>query len=357
MGMGSPDKWNVGSIGRPAAAAGPRGGSPCGNVTQENQSMNRMRWLCAAAIGCASLAVCAQDFPTRPVHLIIAYGPGSGLDALTRATAHELASGWKQPVLVENRPGANGIIAAEACKRGGADGHTVCMFNRSFMVLPYLLTAKMPVDPAKDFKPVTKLLNLTQVIVAHPSVGAGSMKELVAVARAKPGVLNYASLGPGSGLHLLFDWIKRQYGVDIVHVPYKNPVDLVQSVVTGQTSVSMFGSLNFLGQIRAGKVRVLAVSERIPQLPGVPTLAEQGFNFDVSNWFGYFVPAGTPDPVIRTLRDEVARIYAIPAFREKFLVEQALLPVASTPEEFARSLPADTAASAEAIKASGARID
>lgn len=298
----------------------------------------------------------AQDFPSKPVRIIIAYGAGSGLDALSRQTAQELNVMWKQPVIVENRPGASGIIAGEACKRSAPDGHTICMMNRSFFQLPFLIT-KLSLDPVKDFQPVTKLLDLTQVIVAHPSVGAGNMKEFIALAKAKPGVLNYASLGPGSGIHLLFEWMKKEYGLDIVHVPYKNPTDLVQSTVTGQISVTMLGTLNFLGQVRSEKVRVLAVSSRIPQVPGVASLNEQGIPFDVSNWFGYFTPAGTSDTIVRKIRDDVARIYAVPAFRERFLVDQALLPVNNTPEEFARSIPADVAAGADVIKLIGARIE
>jgi tripartite-type tricarboxylate transporter receptor subunit TctC len=298
----------------------------------------------------------AQEYPARVVRIIIAYGAGSGLDALTRQTAQDLNVLWKQPVIVENRPGASGIIAGEACKRSAPDGHTICMMNRSFLLLPFLL-AKVPVDPVKDLKPVTKLLDLTQVVVAHPSVGASNMKELLAIAKAKPGVLNYASLGPGSGISLLFEWMKKEYGLDIVHVPFKNPTDLVQSVVTGQTSVTMLGTLNFLGQIRAGKVRVLAVSDRLTQVPGIASLTEQGIAFDVSNWFGYFVPAGTSDTVVRKIRDDVARVYAVPAFREKFLVEQALLPVNNTPEEFARSIPDEVVTGVAIIKLTGARIE
>lgn len=298
----------------------------------------------------------SQEFPAKPVRIIIAYGAGSGLDALTRQTAQDLSTLWKQPVIVENRPGASGIIAGEACKRSAPDGLTICMMNRSFFLLPFLLP-KVPVDPVRDFTPVTKLLDLTQVIVAHPSVGAGNMKELLAVVRAKPGVFNYASLGTGSGISLLFEWMKKEYGLDIVHVPYKNPTDLVQSTVTGQTSVTMLGTLNFLGQIRSGKVRVLAVSDRMPQVPGVASLNEQGLPFDVSNWFGYFVPLGTSDTIVHRIRDDVAKLYAVPAFREKFLLEQALLPVSSTPEEFARSIPPDVAAGAAIIKATGAKLD
>ncbi len=303
----------------------------------------------------ATTPVAAQDFPSKPVRIIIAYGAGSGLDALTRQTAQDLNAIWKQPVIVENRPGASGIIAGEACKRGAPDGHTVCMMNRSFFLLPHLMS-KVSFDPVADFVPITKLLDLTQVIVAHPSVGASNMKEFLAVARTKPGALNYASLGTGSGIHMLFEWMKKEYGLDVVHVPYKNPTDLVQSTVTGQTSVTMFGTLNFLGQIRSGKVRVLAVSDRMTQVPGVPTLAEQGFAFDVSNWFGYFAPAGTAGTILRKIRDDVARVYAVPAFREKFLLEQALLPVNSTPGEFASAMPKDIADGAAIIKSTGARI-
>jgi tripartite-type tricarboxylate transporter receptor subunit TctC len=312
--------------------------------------------LTGAAAAICSYPAPGQEYPSKPIRVVIAYGAGSGLDALNRQMAQEMSATWKQPVLVENRPGASGIIAAETCKKAPPDGYLVCMLTRDLFLLPFLMK-DLSFDPVKDFKPVTKLVNLTQVIVAHPSVGANSMKDFLAIAKARPGKLNYASLGTGSGINLLFEWMRNQYGLDIVHVPYKNPVDLVQATVSGEVSVTMLGTLNFLGQIRAGKVKVLAVSGPIPQVPGVPSLAEQGIGFDVNTWFGYFVPAGTPNDVVQRLRDEVARIYSIPSFREKNLIDQALIPVANTPEEFARSIPRDVATGAEVVRITGARLE
>lgn len=309
----------------------------------------------AGFFGVACHAV-AQPYPSKPVRIVIPYGAGSGLDTLMRQMARELNVQWNQPVLVENRPGANGIVAAETCKKAASDGHTVCLFARDLFYVPYV-QKDLSVEPLKDLRPVTNLFLLVSVVAAYHGDRLARMKDLLAAARAKPGTLNYGSLGPGSAMQIFFEWMKKKYDVNLVHVPYKTPVDLVQSTVSGQTNVAMLGVLNFLGQIRGGKVTALAVNVRTPLLPGVPTLAEQGIPWDLTTWFGFFVPAGTATEIVRKIRDDVARMYANQEFRARNLIEQGLYPVANTPEEFARTLPGDIAAAAEFIRFSGAKGD
>ena len=317
--------------------------------------MRRLIQVLLAAACCIGIATAsAQDYPVKPLRIQIAYGPGSGLDLLTRQTAQEMSATWKQPVIVENRPGANGLLGAEACRKAAPDGYTVCMLTKDLFWFRFWMN-NVGVDPVKDFQPVTNLLYLVSAVVVHPSTGAASVREFVDAAKARPGTFNYGSLGNGSGMNIFFEWMKKQYGIDVVHVPYKTPVDLVQANVTGQSSVTLLGALNFLPQIRAGKVRAIAVSVRTPLLPDVPTLAEQGIALDVSTWFGYFTPVGVPPDIIRRLRDETARIYAVPAFRQKNLIDQGLLPVNNTPEEFARAIQADIATGADMIRISGVR--
>ena len=269
---------------------------------------------CLAAMALLPIFAAAQDFPNKTVRISIAYGAGSGFDLLMRQMAQEFSGAWKQPVIVENRPGAGGIIAAEACKKSAPDGHAICLSGRDLYFLSSLMKS-LPFDPVKDFKPITKLFYLTSVVAAHPDIGIRSIQDLITVAKAKPGALNYGSIGAGTGMHFFFEWLKKQYGLDIVHVPYKTPVDLVQSVVSGQSHITLLGVLNFLPQIRAGKTRALAVNFSTPLLPDTTTLKDQGVSMDVSTWFGFFAPANTPDDIVRKIHDEVARMYANPSFR------------------------------------------
>jgi len=321
----------------------------------------RLGSLVLAALLAATQPAVAQTalaplYPAKPVRIIIPYGAGSGLDTVMRQMARELNGSWNQPVLVENRPGANGIIAADTCKKAAPDGHTVCMFARDLFYVPYV-QKDVSVEPLKDFRPVTNLFLLVSVVAAYQGDHLASMKDLIAAAKAKPGSLNYASLGSGSAMQVLFEWLKKKYDVNLIHVPYKTPAELVQSTVSGQTNVTLFGVLNFLGQIRGGKVSALAVNVRTPLLPGVPTFVDQGIPWELTTWFGFFVPTGTSTEIVHKIRDDVARLYANQEFRERNLIEQGLYPVANTAEEFARALPGDVAAAVEFIRFSGAKAD
>ncbi len=322
-----------------------------------------MRRLFAALVAIAMfsgwITAWGQTYPTRAVRVILPFPAGSPTDTLLRALGQEMTKTWGQAVLVDNRPGADTIIAAEMCKNAPPDGYTYCMLDRGTNTLRHL-RKNLPFDLSRDFEPVTQLIFSTLVLVAHPSLAAGSAAQFLEAARARPGQLNFGSLGTGTLPHLYIEWIKKQYSVNIVHVPYKGPPQLVQSLLAGEIHATMLFLANFVGHIQTGKLRALGVSggKRSPLVPTVPTLAEQGLNaIDDQVWFGLFAPAGVPrDNLLRTQR-EVARIFATDAFREKNLSAQALEPVASTPDEFAKFIAADSELVAELVRISGARAE
>ena len=246
-------------------------------------------------------------------------------------------------------------VAAKAA----ADGYTVCLVDRSIPMLPYL-TAKVPFDIDRDYVPVTNMVYTVLALVVHPSAGAGSLQELIAAARARPGSLNYGTLGSGTMANLLIEFLKKQNNLNITHVPYKGPPELIRAVVSGEVQMTYLGVGGFVQFHKAGKLRIIAVSgdKRSPVVPEVPSLAEQGLTgMDSRVWFGLLAPTGTPRDAVDKVQRTVAKILTTPAFVEKNLVQQAFDPIASTPEEFARTLKVDREAGAELIRISGAKLE
>ena len=301
----------------------------------------------------------AQTYPSRTLRLITPYPAGSGTDTLLRSIGGEFAKSWSQPVVIDNRPGGATIIAHDACAKAAPDGYTLCMVDRGGLsMLPHLYR-KLPYDAAKDFEPVTLMAYLISAITINPDLKANSMAELIALARANPGKLNYGSMGDGTPPHLVIEWINQKYGIKLVHVPYKSPPALVQSILASEVQLTYFGLINMLGPIRGGKARALAVSgeRRTPLLPDVPTLAEAGLTgLDDRVWFGLAGPAGMPRDIVDRLHREVVRIFTTPEFREQRLVSQGWEPVANTPAEFARLIRADREVAADLVKISGAVV-
>jgi len=301
-----------------------------------------------------------QQYPSKVVRLIIPFAPGGGVDLLARGISQELAKGWKQSVIVENRPGGNSIIGADACAKSVPDGHTLCMLSATTQMLPYIYS-KLPFDPAKDLEPVTTLVLFTSVLVANPAVRATSVKEVIALAREKPGTLNFSTLGTATFDYMFFEWFKREFGLDIVHVPYQGQGPaLVQAILAGDVQLARYGLLNMVGHIRTGKLKGLAVSgpARSPLVPEIPTFAEAGLGgIRERDWYGLFVPARTPPDIVDRVQREIARVFAIPEFREKYLTSQALTPVVDTPAEFAEFLKADRRSAEALAKLVGVRLD
>ncbi len=302
----------------------------------------------------------AQQYPSKPVRLTTYASPGGGYDRLLRVIADDLGRAWGQPVIVENRPGAGGIIQAEACAKAAPDGYTICQFDRGQVsMLPHLYK-KLPFDTAKDFAPVTNVAYLASVLAVGPGVAVDSMGQLVALAKAKPGALNYGSIGIGSPPQMVVEWINQHHRMGLVHVPYKSAPALVQALVADEIQVAYFGLINLLGLIRDGKVKALAVSsqQRNPLVPNVPTFAEAGLaGLDGKNWVGLFVPAGTPKEIVSKIHLDVVRVFAVPEFRERIMLSQGWEPILDTPESFAQLIRSDRDVAGALVRISGARLD
>ena len=302
----------------------------------------------------------AQSYPTKPIHIVVPYPAGGGIDVIARAVGSQLTQRWGQSVVVENKPGSGTIVAAESVAKSAPDGHTLLLTTDSTMTINPHLYAKLPYDPVRDFAPITQLVFLNQLLLANPAVPANNLKELIAYAKANPNKLNYASYGSGSQPNLAMEMLKSQAGIQIVHVPYKGIPQAVPAVIAGEVQLTFSGAASSIGHIKGGRLKPLAIGgrSRLALLPDVPTFAEQGFPDIPSNaWFGLFAPAGTPREVVMKLHGEITRMLKEPEFNQREVVGKGYELVASTPEEFAAFLAADSVRNARAVKISGARVE
>jgi tripartite-type tricarboxylate transporter receptor subunit TctC len=315
----------------------------------------------AASIALSAIAVQAhaQPYPSQPIKMIVPFTAGGTTDILARTIGQKLSEAWRQPVIVENRPGAGGNIGADVVAKAKPDGYTILMGTIGTQSINSSLYAKMPYDAAKDFAPVTLVAMVPNVLVVNPAVNAKTVRELVALAKAKPGELNFASSSTGGSPHLSGEMFKQMTGADIVHVPYKGSAPAITDLLGGQVSL-MFDNLpSALPQVKAGKLRALAVTSarRSQAAPDIPTLAESGVpGYEVDSWFGILAPAGTPKEIVNQLNAEIVRILKIPQVRER-LLEQGAEPVGDTPEHFADHIRNETVKWARVVKASGAKAD
>ncbi|MSQ53222.1 MAG: tripartite tricarboxylate transporter substrate binding protein [Betaproteobacteria bacterium] len=309
----------------------------------------------ALAMTLISLAVTAQDYPARPVRIVVPYPPGGGVDILARPIADRLGRLWGTPVVVENKAGAGTLLGAEFVARAIPDGYTLLLTSDTTITSNPYVYKKLPYDPVKDFAPLTRLVALPQMVLAHPSLGANSLPELVVMAKAKPGSLNYGSYGNGSQPHLVYSNLEALSGARITHIPYKGSAPAIAALIANEVQVSM-GSGNHHGMIRAGKLKALAIArgERDPQFPNVPTLREAGFpELDPQLWFGILSTAGTPRPVIDKIVAGIGSIFADPQFREPQVTSKSYDVAISSPEEFAAFIRADLEYKARMIKRAG----
>ena len=302
----------------------------------------------------------AHGWPTKPVRIVVAYPPGGGIDVLARQLADKLSAAWGQPVVVENKPGANTIVATDAVAKSPADGHTVLMTtDATFSINPHLY-AKLPYDAQRDFAPVTMLVLLQQLLVAHPSVPFNDLKGLIEAAKAKPGSINYASYGSGSQPHLSGEMLKNKAGIDLVHVPYKGISLAVPAVMAGEVQLTFAGIATSMPQLKAGRIKALAIggAARSPLLPNVPTFAELGFpEVETHAWFGLFLPAGSPKEAVARIYQDTRKVLGESDFRQKQLVEKGYEVVGSPPDEFVNYLKKDSESRARAVKISGAKAE
>src|SRR6266851_4966089 len=317
-----------------------------------------------AVLASLLLACCftaqAQAWPAKPVHIFVAYPPGGGIDILARQLADRLTPQWAQPVIVENKPGANTILAADAIAKSAADGHAILMTSdATFSINPHLY-ARLPYDAQRDFLPVTMLVLLQQLLVAHPSLPANSLAELIVLARTRPGTINYASYGSGSQPHLSGEMLKYKAGIDLVHVPYKGISLAVPAVMAGEVQLTFSGVAASIAHLKSGRLKPIAIggATRSPLLPEVPTFAELGYpEVETHAWFGLFLPAGSPREAVTRLYQDTRKILDEPEFRQKQLIEKGYEVVGSSPDEFTAYLKRDSASRARAVKISGARAE
>ena len=309
---------------------------------------------------CFASAAHAQDFPGKPLRIVVPYPPGGGVDGLARPLADRLSKRWGQSVLVDNKAGAATQIGGDFVAKAPADGYTLLLTTDQTITSNPHLYAKMPFDPMKDLAPVTQLIDLHQMVVAHPSVAAGTMQELVALAKGKPGSLNYGSYGSGSQPNLLFEALKAQTGVNIAHIPYKGIAPALTAAVAGEVQLTMGGTATSRGYFAAGRLKPLAIAraQRLPALPEVPTLREAGFpDIDPKPWFGLFAPAGTPAAILEKIQKDVHAIITDPEFDKREMTGKGYGAVGSTPAEFAAFIKNDLEYKGRLIKLSGAKAE
>jgi tripartite-type tricarboxylate transporter receptor subunit TctC len=301
------------------------------------------RFVVAAIAAFLSFSAAAQSYPSKPIRLIVPFAAGGGNDNVARLVGKRLADGLGQPVLVDNRPGAGGVVGAELAAKSAPDGYTLFLGGVGSHAINPNLHEKLPYDPIKDFAPVALLAQAPLVLVVHPSVPAKSVAELTAYARAHPGKLNFASNGNGSSSQLAAVMFDSMAGVEMVHVPYKGLSPALADLLSGQVQLMFSSVVAILPHIKAGKLRGLAVTgaKRLASLPELPTIAESGLpGYEASSWYGILAPAGTPRDIVMKLNAGLAKALEQPEVRNSLLAEGAE-PVGGSPEAFAAHIRAE----------------
>jgi tripartite-type tricarboxylate transporter receptor subunit TctC len=293
------------------------------------------RWLLALLTALTALAAHAQNYPAKPVRMIIPFPPGGPTDFMGRLAADRLSKAWGVQVIADNRPGAGGNIGTELCAKSPPDGYTICMMTVAQSISPSIYR-KLGFDPIKDFAPVTLMATLPSLLTVHPALPAKNVKEFVALAKARPGQLSYASTGNGTSPHMLMEMFKSMAGVNLVHIPYKGQAPAVIDQISGQIQAAFNTAVTVLPHVTAGKLKPLAVStrQRFPPLPDLPSVDEGGIKgFDGSSWQAVVMPAGTPRDIVAKVYQELATMLKSPETRERFIAQGAIAS-GITPEQF-----------------------
>ncbi len=298
--------------------------------------------------------IAAQNYPTKPVRMIVPFAPGGVLDGLLRPIASNLSDALGQPVITENRPGANTGVGTGVCAKGTPDGYTVCGSGSAVAFNP-LLYRSLGYVPEKDLAPVTNMVFLDGPIVAHTSLPITNMASLVTYAKANPGKLNFGSFGEGSPGHLYIEWIKNRTGIDVAHISYKGAAPVIAALLANEVQLIFMATGAILPHIKAGKARAIVMPSptRSKFLADVPTFVDEGFDFRPSSWFGLFMTAGTAAPITGRIYTEVHKILTTPAFSDKILTPQFYTPVGNTPEQFTEFLKDERELAAMLVKISG----
>ena len=295
-----------------------------------------MHRICAALLALAAATASAQTYPNKVIRIIVPYPPGGGADITARPIAQMLSERWGQPVVIENHGGASGMIGADIVAKAPPDGYTLMVSASAEVALNVALFPKMPYDPVRDFAPITLATVTPMALVVHPSAPINSVKEYIAIARAKPGSMTFGSAGAGSPHHFAGEWLKMLTKIDIVHVPYKGSGPLIIDLLGGHSPSGFATLLPAMQHVKSGKLRALAVTtqKRAPLLPDVPALAEALPGFDVTQWNAVWAPAATPTDVLDKLSTEIARIVQSPDYKARTM-DQASEAIGNSPSELA----------------------
>ena len=313
----------------------------------------------AVAFSTVAVGVCAQSYPSRPLRFIVPFVPGGATDIMARTIAAKVNESWGQPVVVDNRAGGGGAIAAGMAAKAPPDGYTWFVGTISTLATNVAAYRKLPYDPRRDFDPVTVTAITPFFIVVHPSVPAATLAELIATAKARPGKLNYGSSGTGGGAHLTGEYFNMLAGVNLFHVPYKGAAQITTDLIGGQIQVAFSQPPSAVPHVRAGKLRALATtaSKRVSALPDVPVMAEAGLAaFDANSWQGIVLPRGTPSGLTEKILAEIRRILATPEMRERLSTEGSE-PGGMSPAEFRRHMEREIAKWTKVARATGVSIE
>jgi tripartite-type tricarboxylate transporter receptor subunit TctC len=295
--------------------------------------------------GLFSQQAALAQYPTKPVHIVVPYPAGGAVDAFARVLTQQLSEMWGQQVVVDNRPGASTMIGAEQVAKSPPDGYTLLLTAELTLVIVPHLYEKIPYDPLRDFAPVVALVSATQALVANPSLPVKTVKDLVALAKAKPGQLTFGSFGNGSTGHLNMEVLQAMTGARFNHIPYNGAGPAMNDVIGGHIDFMLAALSIVKGNVQAGKLHMIGVgsNHRSSEFPDVPTLSESGApGFEAKSWFGLVAPAGTPPDVIKKINQDVTRVISDHAFAEKYLAAQGLESITGTPEQFAAFVRAET---------------
>ena len=320
------------------------------------ESGMRRRLLAGAAALVATGGAKAQSFPSKSIRFIVPYPPGGGTDIVARLVAAKMTTALGQPVIVDNKPGASTIIGTEMLAKSPPDGYTIGLITDSHAINPTFFP-KLPYDSIKDFEPVTQLVFVPLVLVAHPSLNVKTVAELIAAAKAKPGKINYASIGNGSPHHISMEWLKSMAGISMTHIPYKGVAPALTDLVAGQVDVMFTGTSSAVPYVKAGKLNALAVSsaKRQPSFPDTPSVAQSGLpEFDFMTWYGVAMPAGTPPAITTRINQEIAAALNQPDVKER-LMALGVVGTPSSPAEFGAFIRSETQKLARIVKATGVK--
>jgi tripartite-type tricarboxylate transporter receptor subunit TctC len=301
----------------------------------------------------------AQTYPAKGIRILVGFAPGGSTDIVARLIAAEMTKNIGQQVVVENRPGAGGNIAAELVSKAAPDGYTLHACTTGVFAIAPFIYSKLPYDPEKGIAPVTQTGSLPYIIVLHPSLPAKNVKEFIALAKARPGQINYASSGVGTASHLSAAMFATASGINMTHVPYKGTGNAMSDLIGGQVVLMFDQPVSSMPQVQTGKLRVLGISssQRFPTMKDIPTVAEQGLKgFEAISWAGICAPGGTPRPIIDRVYNEVGKVLKVPELRER-LLRDGIEPIGSTPEQYAEHIKREMVKWSKVVRDSGAKVD